>query len=368
MVAQVGRDIAHPQAAILEIDRRVPAVRGTRPLVLDRQLDIPGRGRELQQGIVGVAGHRERAEAGQDRLPVHGFRGGDHGPAAVRQAQAHVLLHGVALLRLDLDRLLQVGLGGRPLLAVEEHAGDLLVRHHLVGDRGPRHRRQPLHHLGPGLQRAGDVARALERAAEIDPRRPELRVQLGGGAQRLHGARLGHGQGREVVVGGEQLRAVRVEPDPHPVELFGADGVPRRGQLARGPDQFDERHGARGDLLHGGEEDGVRHGRSRVDGCDGAQGLTRRWRWAGSACHDSPDRQTTPRCGRRAALSPRIGIRTSAAPLRPPGPVSCWSRRSRPRCRSGRGPGPASARRAGSRSARRRWCRSFPATGWWSGR
>ncbi len=189
-----------------------------------RLLRIFARAGQLQQGIVGVGGHGQGMEARHQVLAGDVLPGLDGRPVALAQPHGDELLHHLAILGIEVQRLPQGRFRRGQAVVLHQHPAHLAQRRLVVADHQAIDGRGAGNHRRPLLHRPVQVSGALQQAAQIDVGGREIGadgdrgLQRGDGPGRVARRRL---QARQVEVGDEHLGVVGVQPHPDLVELLG---------------------------------------------------------------------------------------------------------------------------------------------------
>ncbi len=171
------------------------------------------------------------------------------------------MLHGLALMRIDLQADAQGGFGWFVLVRAFQHTGGLVERHGLVLESRTGELVQPPGQAVPGNDRLRVVAQALVDAAEIDIDAVEVRIDLKGAfhdlARPVKVAVVGQDDAEVEQKGVEQGMVGGLRHEGF-IERHGCRAMAARFQRLRRLDKFHDAHAAGG----GRDVCGVRHGQS----------------------------------------------------------------------------------------------------------
>ncbi len=253
MFAEVRRDIADPQPA----RRSGPGLRRRRDPVETRlRTDEPSAvvvcRRELEKGVVGQVGERQRRDVAEQILPPEPLRGREGRPFALPHAQPDPVLQHLVV-EAQVEPLPERVLRGGVDVARFEDTTDVFQRHRALRHRFPGHRRECRRHLEPLRDRGPFLTDLLEQQTEVQAGRMKVGLQ----SQRFPQRQDGPGMvlrlvERRAVVepGGIERRVVRVEGDPLLVAAEGGGVLPGPLAVVRQGEEVHDRQGRDRGVVH----------------------------------------------------------------------------------------------------------------------
>ena len=253
MFTEVRRDIADPQPA----RRSGPGLRRRRDPVearlrADEPLAVVVCRRELEEGIVGQVGKRQRRDIAQQILPSETLRGREGRPFALPHAQPDPVLQHLVV-EAKVESLPERVLRGSVDLARFEDTTDVFERHRTLRDRVASHRRKRGRHIEPLRDRGPFLTDLFEKQTEVQTRRMEVGLQ----AKRFPQSQNGPGmvpclvERRGVVEPGSvERRIVRVKGDPFLVAAEGGGVLPGPSAVVRQSEKINDRQGLDRGVVH----------------------------------------------------------------------------------------------------------------------